>query len=91
MSSTAIQCLTAKAVQGASLALQGVHDVEGCDGLPACVLSVCDSIPDHVLQEHLEHAPGLLVDEARNTLDASTASQSPDGRLGNACEAVLKS
>ncbi len=79
------QHLTAKAVQGASLALQGVHDVEGCDSLSAGVLSVGDSIPDHVLQEHLEHSAGLLVDEARDTLDTSTASETPDGGLGDAC------
>ena len=79
--------LTAKAVQGASLALESVHNVEGCDSLPAGVLGVCDSVPDHILQEHLEHAPGLLIDEARDTLDTSTASQTPDGRLGDACRA----
>ena len=80
------QCLTAKAVQGASLALQGVHNVKGCDSLPAGVLSVGDSVPDHILQEHLEHTTGLLVDETRDTLDTSTASQTPDGRLGDACK-----
>ena len=81
----AIECLTAEAVQGASLALQSVDDVKGSDGLPAGVLGVGDCIPDHVLQEHLEHTPGLLVDEARNTLHTSTASQTPDGGLGDAC------
>ena len=49
------------------------------------MLGVGDSVPDHVLQEHLEHTPGLLVDEARDTLDTSTASQTPDGGLGDAC------
>ena len=80
------ECLASKAVQGASLTLQGVHNIKCCDGLPTGVLSVGDSIPDHILQEHLEHTPGLLIDEARDTLDTSTTSQTPDGGLGDACK-----
>ena len=34
--------LTAKAVQGASLPLQGVDDIHGSDGLPLGMLSVGD-------------------------------------------------
>jgi len=45
--------LATKAVQGASLTLQGVHHVHGCDGLPLGMLGVGDGIPDHVLQEDL--------------------------------------
>lgn len=37
----------------------------------------------HVLQEDLQDTSGLLVDEARDTLDASTASQTADSGLGN--------
>ncbi len=79
--------LSTEAVQGASLALERVHDVKGGHGLAAGVLSVGHSIPDHVLKEHLEHAAGLLVDETTDALHASTASQTPDGRLGDACGA----
>ena len=77
--------LASEAVQGASLTLEGVHDVKGCDSLPTSVLCVCHSIPDHVLQEHLEHSTRLLVDEARNTLDTSTTSQTPDGGFCDSC------
>ena len=45
--------LTAEAVQGTSLPLQGVHDIKGSDCLAACVLCVGDCISDNVLQEHL--------------------------------------
>ena len=82
-----VQRLTTKAIQSASLALEGVHNIKSCDGLPACVLSVGDGVPDHVLKEHLEHAPCLLIYEPRDTLDTSTASQTPDGGLCNACRA----
>ncbi len=65
--------LAAEAVQGAALALEGVHDVHGGHGLPAGVLGVGDGVTDDVLEEHLEHAAGLLVDEARDALDATAA------------------
>ena len=47
------------------------------------MLSVSDGVTDHVLKEHLEDTPGLFVDEATDTLDATTAGQTPDGRLGD--------
>jgi len=37
-----------------------------------------------VLQEHLEDAAGLLVDQPGDALDAATAGQSADGRLSDA-------
>jgi hypothetical protein len=82
--------LAAEAVESASLPLEGVDDVHGGDGLPLGVLGVGDGVADHVLKEHLEHAAGLLVDEARDTLDASTASQAADGGLGDALDVVAE-
>ncbi|XP_047580857.1 histone H3.v1-like [Lutra lutra] len=41
----------------------------------------CDCVPDDVLQEHLQHAPSLLVDEAGDPLDASTPGKAPNRRL----------
>ncbi|XP_040854995.1 uncharacterized protein LOC121168753 [Ochotona curzoniae] len=48
----------------------------------------CDGVPDHVLQEHLEHAARLLVDEAGDALDSAAASEAPDGGLGDALDVV---
>ena len=48
------QHLAAEAVQGASLPLQGIHHIEGCDCLAACVLCVGDGVSDDILQEHLQ-------------------------------------
>eukprot|EP00878_Enallax_costatus_P043735 GHUV01051798.1.p1 GENE.GHUV01051798.1~~GHUV01051798.1.p1 ORF type:complete len:151 (+),score=22.29 GHUV01051798.1:146-598(+) len=87
---SAASCLTSEAVQGAALALQGIHYVHGCDGLPAGVLCVGHCITHNVLQEHLEHTTGLLVDEAADTLHTTTASQTPDSRLGDALNVVAK-
>ena len=80
-----LERLAAKAVQRAALALERVHDVERGDCLAARVLGVGDRVADHVLQEDLEHAAGLLVDEAADTLDAAAACQAADGGLGDAC------
>ena len=54
------------------------------------VLGVGDGIADDVLEEDLEHAASLLVDEARDTLDTTTASQTANGRLGDALDVVAK-
>ena len=80
--------LAAKAVQGAALALEGVHHIKGSDCLAPGVLSVGDCVPDDILQEHLEHAPGLLIDQARDALDTSTPGQPANGGLGDALDVV---
>ena len=54
--------LTTETVQGAALALEGVDDVEGGDGLALGVLSVGDSVTDDTLEEGLEDTTGLVVD-----------------------------
>ena len=65
------------------------------------MLGVGDGVPDHVLQEHLQdkkissdlllthhlqNTPGLLVDQARDSLDATPSCKSSDGRLRDALE-----
>lgn len=80
-SPSAVGRLGAEAVEGASLALERVDDVEGRDGLAARVLRVGDGIADDVLEEDLEDAAGLLVDEAADALHAAATSQAADGGL----------
>ena len=80
----------AESVESAALSLESVDDVHGSDGLPLGVLGVGDCVTDHVLQEGLEDAASLLVDEARDTLDTSTTSQTTDGGLGDALDVVAK-
>ena len=52
------------------------------------MLGVGDCVTDHVLQEGLEDAAGLLVDEARDTLDSPSAGETTDGWLGDALDVV---
>ena len=83
-------CLSAEAVQSAALSLEGVHDVHGSDGLATAVLGVGHSVTDDVLQENLEDGAGLLVDEAADALDTTTASKTADSRLGDALDVVTQ-
>ena len=79
-----------EAVQSASLALEGVDDIHGGDGLAAGVLGVGDGVTDDVLEEHLEDTAGLFVDLARDALDTTSASETADGGLGDALDVVPK-
>jgi hypothetical protein len=48
------------------------------------VLSVGHLVVDHVLEQDLEDAAGLLVDEAGDPFDAAPPRQAADGGLGDA-------
>ena len=72
------------------MSLQGVDDVHGSDGLPLGMLGVGDGITDDVLEEYLQYATGLLVDEARDTFDTTSAGETTDGRLGDTLDVVSK-
>jgi len=54
------------------------------------MLGVGHGVTDHVLQKDLENTAGLLVDEARDALDAATACEPADGGLGDALDVVAK-
>ena len=58
--------------------------------LRACSVGVGHGVTDHVLEEHLEYAAGLLVDEATDALDATTAREAADSGLGDALDVVAQ-
>ena len=72
------------------MALEGVHDVEGRDGLALGVLRVRDSVTDDVLEENLEDTAGLFVDETTDALHTTPASQAANRGLGNALDVVTQ-
>ena len=82
--------LASEAVDGSSLALEGVDNVEGGDGLAAGVFCVGDRVTDDGLQERLEDSAGLLVDEAGDSLDSTAAGETADGGLGDSLDVVPK-
>ena len=84
------QFLAAEAIQSTSLALERIHNIHGRDCLPLGMLGVGDSVADDVLQEHLEHTTGLLLDETADTLHSTTTSQTTDGRLGDTLDVITQ-
>nr|GMD20331.1 histone H4 [Ipomoea batatas] len=82
--------LASETVQSPALPLEGVDDVHRSHGLPPSVLSVGHGVSDHILEEDFEDSPGLLVDEAGDTLHASSTSQTANGRLGDPLDVVAK-
>ena len=61
-----MRSLTTETVEGTALALEGVDDVEGGNGLALGVLSVGDGVTDYALKESLEDTTGLFVDHCGN-------------------------
>ena len=82
--------LGTEAVQGLASALEGVDNVERGDSLALGVLGVGDRVADDVLEEDLEDAARLLVDQARDTLDTATTGETTDRRLGDALDVVAQ-
>ena len=82
--------LSSESVEGLSLTLEGIDDIHGSDSLTTSMLSVGNGVSDDVLEEDLEHAAGLLVDEAGDTLDTATTGETADGGLGDALDVVAK-
>lgn len=87
-SSYPIQGLTSETVDGLSLSLESVDDIQRRDSLSLGVLSVGDGISDDTLEESLEDSSSLLVDESRDTLDTSSSSKTSDGRLSDSLDVV---
>jgi hypothetical protein len=54
------------------------------------VLGVGDRVTDDVLEEDLEDATGLLVDETRDTLHTTTTGETTDSGLGDTLDVVTK-
>ena len=82
------QRLTSESVQGTSLSFQGIDDVHGGDGLSLGVLGVGDCITDHVFQENLEDSSSFFVDESRDSLDTTSASQTADSGLRDTLDVI---
>jgi hypothetical protein len=54
------------------------------------VFSISDRITNDILEESLQDTTSLLIDKTRDTLDASTTSETTNGGLGNALNVITK-
>jgi hypothetical protein len=75
MSHVSDQCGRKSKDQLTSLSLKSIDNVEGCDSLPLCVLSVCDSIADDTFEEGLEDTTSLFVDHWKAGLASATSGR----------------
>ena len=82
--------LATEAVEGAALALEGVDDVHGGDGLSLGVLGVGHGISDHVLKEAIEDSSGLFVDETADTFHTTSTSQPTDSGFGDTLDVITQ-
>ena len=82
--------LTSETVEGTSLPLEGIDDIHSGDSLPLGVFSVGDSITDDIFKENLEDTTGLLVDQARDTLDTTTTRQTANSGLGDTLDVITQ-
>ena len=77
-------------IERAALALERVNDIERRDRLALGVLRVRDRVADDALEEQLEDAARLVVDQPRDSLHAATTRETADGRLRNALNVVAQ-
>jgi hypothetical protein len=54
------------------------------------MFGVCDGVTNNVLQENLQNATGLLVDQTRDSLDTSTASQTANSGFSNSLDVLFQ-
>merc|ERR1719347_973346 len=73
--------LSAKSVEGPSLPFEGINDIHCGDCLPLGMLGIRHSVPDDILQEDLQNAPGFFVDQTRDSLHTTSPSKPSDGRF----------
>lgn len=81
-------CKKQHTVESAALSLEAVDNIHRNNGLTTRMLGVRDGVPNDRLEEGLEHITSFVVDKAGNTLDAATACQTTDGRLGNTLDVI---
>lgn len=71
-----------------SLSLEGIDNIQRCDGLSLGVLSICDGIADDTFEEGFKDTTGLFVDHGGDTLDTATAGKTTDSGLGDTLDVV---
>lgn len=81
-------CLSTESVNGLSLSLESVDDIERSDSLALGVFGIRHGISNDTFQERLENSSRLLVNQSGDTLDSSSSSQTSDCRLRDSLNVV---
>ena len=82
--------LSTETVDGSSLSLQGVDNIERGDGLSLGMSGVGDRVSDDVFHKDLEDTSCFFVDKTRDTLDSSTTGKTTDSRFGDTLYSINK-
>ena len=80
--------LLAISIQSPPLPLERKEHIHGSDGLSLGMLSVSDSVTNHILKEHLQYTPGLFIDQARDPLYTAPSGQTANVSLGDVLDVV---
>ena len=80
--------LSSESVEGSSLSLEGVDDVECGDSLPLGVFGVGHRVADHILQKDLENSSGLFVDQTGNAFNPSATGKTTDRRFRDSLDVI---
>ena len=69
------EIILVESVNGSSLTLERIHDIQGGHRLPLRVFGVGHSVFDHILQKGLDHRSGFLVNLTRDPLHSTSPRQ----------------
>ena len=83
-------CLSPESIESSSLSLERVDHIQRSDCLSARVLRVGNRVANNVLKEDLEHASGLLVDEATDALDSTSSRETTNSGLGDSLDVIAE-
>jgi hypothetical protein len=82
--------LTTETIEGTTLSLERVDNIERSNCLAFGMFGVCDGIANNTLKEGLEDTTSLLVYHSGNTLDTTTTCETTDSRLCDTLDVVTK-
>jgi hypothetical protein len=82
--------LSSESVEGTSLTFKSVDNVHSSDGLSLGVLAVGDCVTDDVLEEDLEYATGLFVDQTADTFHTTSSCKTSNGGFGDSLDVITQ-
>ena len=82
--------LTTESVESPTLPLQSIDNIHGSYCLSLGMLSVCDCISDHVLEENFQNSSGFFVDQPRNSLHTTPTSKTANSWLGDTLDIIAQ-
>ena len=83
LASTNSKSKITESIQGSSLSLQSIDNIQSSHRLSIRMHWIRHGVMDHFFQKGFQNTTGFLVDQARDSFDSSSSSQSSDGWFSN--------